>query len=117
MADKDIDFTVDKDNLYKEENMTDLKTASIRCLSPINVDGTPDDKRPKIFVGHTQLMSPQGPVPIQARLNATTMEEAMASFPPAMEQAMAEMIENVKKMHEEQEKANQKNDSGLILPR
>ena len=117
MPENQIDFSVDKNNLYKEESITDLKTASIRCLVPINLDGTPDDKREKIYVGHTQLMSPQGPVPLQARLNAKTMEEAMDRFPAAMQQAMNDMIENVKKMAEEQEKAAREKDSGLILPR
>jgi len=117
MADGQIDFVVDKNNLYKEESITDLKTASIRCLTPINIDGTIDESRGKIFTGHTQLMSPQGPLPLQARLEATTMAEAIDSFPAAMEKEMAEMIENARRMQQEQERADQQKDSGLILPR
>lgn len=117
MADNQIDFKVDKKNLYKEEGVTDLKTASVRCLTPINLDGTVDESRQKIFVGHTQLMSPQGPVPIQARLNAVTLEEALDRFPAAMEQEMAQMIEQAKKMQQEMEREEQRNKSNLILPR
>ena len=117
MAENQIDFSVNKENLYKEENITDLKTASIRCLTPVKLDGTVDESREKIFIGHTQLMSPQGPVPIQARLNATTLEEALDRFPAAMENEMANMIEQVKKMQQEMEKAEQKEKSNLILPR
>jgi hypothetical protein len=117
MADNQIDFTVNKENLYREENITDLKTASIRCLTPVKIDGTVDEGRQKIFIGHTQLMSPQGPVPIQARLNATTLEEAMDRFPAAMQNEMAQMIEQIKKMQQEMEKAEQKEKSNLILPR
>ena len=117
MADNQIDFTVNKDNLYREENITDLKTASIRCLVPVKLDGTIDESRDRIYVGHTQLMSPQGPVPIQARLNASSLDEAMDRFPAAMENEMARMIEQVQKMQQEMEKAEQKEKSNLILPR
>ncbi len=117
MADNQIDFTVNKDNLYREESVTDLKTASIRCLTPMKLDGTPDESREKIFVGHTQLMSPQGPVPLQARLNAATLEEAIERFPAAMQNEMQQMIEQAQKMQREMEKAQQKEKSNLILPR
>ncbi len=104
MTDNQIDFTVEKNNLYREENILDLKSASIRSLTPIKPDGTIDESREKIFVGNTQLMSPQGPVPLHAPLKASTLEEAMDKFPEAMQHAMAEMIENVKKMQQEQAK-------------
>ena len=117
MADNQIDFTVNKDNLYKEESITDLKTASIRCLTPVKIDGTLDESRQKIYVGHTQLMSPQGPVPLQVRLNAATLEEALERFPAAMENEMTQMIEQVKKMQQDMEKAEQREKSNLILPR
>ena len=115
MADNQIDFTVEKNNLYREENILDLKSASIRCLTPVKPDGSIDESREKIFVGNTQLMSPQGPVPLHAPLKATTLEEAMDAFPEAMQKAMAEMIENVKRM-QEQEKAKKQEDSRIIMP-
>jgi len=111
-----IDFTVARDNLYREDSITDLKTASIRCLTPVKSDGTTDDSREKIFVGHTQLMSPQGMVPLQARLDASTLEEAMDKFPAAMHKAMDEMIENVRKMQQEQKQTRRDNQSRIIVP-
>jgi hypothetical protein len=117
MENNRIDFTVDKNNLYREENVTDLKTASIRILTPMKLDGTADETRTKIFVGHTQLMSQDGPLPLQARLNAATLEEAIERFPAAMEMEMAQMIEHLKKMHQEMERQNQREKSNLILPR
>ncbi len=117
MENNRIDFKVDKNNLYREENVTDLKTASIRILTPVKLDGAADETRAKIFVGHTQLMSQDGPLPLQARLNASTLEEAIDRFPGAMEMEMAQMIEQLKKMHQEMERAEQKEKSNLILPR
>ncbi len=111
-----IDFTVARDNLYREDSITDLKSASIRCLTPVKSDGDIDDSREKIFVGHTQLMSPQGMVPLQAKLEATTLEEAMDKFPAAMHKAMDEMIENVRRMQQEKEQMGKGNDSRIIVP-
>jgi hypothetical protein len=116
MPNNQIDFKVEKGNLYREENVIDMKSASIRCLTPIKPDGSIDESREKMFLGHTQLMSPQGPVPLHATLKATTLEEAMDNFPEAMAQAMAEMIQNVKKMQEEQQRAQQQEASRIVVP-
>ncbi len=109
----EIDFTVDANNLYKEESITDLKVASIRHLIPIKQDGTEDPSRKSVFYGHTQLMSPQGPVPIQAPLEAETLEAAMKIFPKSMKAAMDQLLEKYQKMAEQQQ---QKDDSRIIVP-
>ncbi len=108
-----IDFTVDRNNLYREDSITDLKVASIRRLIPVKPDGTEDKSRTPVFIGHTQLMSPDGPLPIQSQLAANNIEEALDAFPEAMKQALAEMVERVKKM---QEKQQPKDDSRIIMP-
>ncbi len=113
--DQDFDFTVDRSNLYKEESITDLKVASIRQLIPVTVDGSRDPSRAPIFVGHTQLMSPEGPLPIQAKLEANNFSEAMDVFPKAMKQALAEMIESLREMQQQRD-AQQKKDSRIIVP-
>ncbi|MDY6790744.1 MAG: cytoplasmic protein [Thermodesulfobacteriota bacterium] len=110
-----IDFTVDKNNLYQEESITDLKVASIRRLIPVNADGTKDSSRTPIFMAQTQLMSPEGPVPLQSALKAGNIEEAINEFPEAMQKALGEMVERVKKMREQQVK-EKKEDSRIIMP-
>ncbi len=109
-----IDFTVDQDNLYREEPFTDLKVASIRRLIPITPDGADDSSRQPIFLGQTQLMSPEGPVPLQARLAANTIGEAIAEFPRAMEGALAEVVKNLRELQKQE--ATQKDDSRIIVP-
>jgi hypothetical protein len=110
---QNIDFTVDRSNMYREESITDLKVASIRKLVPINIDGTEDSKRTALFMAHTQLMTPEGPLPIQAPLAANTLEAAMDEFPQAMKAALAEVIEEIRKMHQQHQK---KNESRIIVP-
>jgi len=110
-----IDFTVDKNNLYREESITDLKVASIRRLMPINDDGTEDASRTPVFMAQTQLMSPEGPVPLQSALKAGSIEEAIDEFPGAMRQALGEVVKQMKKMREQQ-MHGQKEDSRIIMP-
>ena len=108
--DHGIDFTVDTRNLYREEGITDLKVASIRRLIPIHLDGSEDSSRSPVFVGQTELMSPEGPIPIQARLEAGSFQEAVEIFPSAMSQALADMVERIKEMQREEQ------DSRIIVP-
>lgn len=116
MNDQQIDFTVDKTNLYREESITDMKAGSIRFLKPIKTDGTDDTGRDVIFIGHTQIMTPQGMIPLQARLTAKTMEAAMDEFPGAMQQALSKMIEEVRKMQQEEAKQSRQDDSRIVVP-
>ena len=117
--DQNIEFNIDKDNLYREESFTDLKVGSIRRLVPTKPDGTDDPSRTPIFVGNTQLMSPDGPMPIQSKLSANTLEEAMDVFPEAMKQALGELVERIQKMRQEQQQqqqSQQNDDSRIIMP-
>jgi len=110
-----IDFTVDKDNLYREEAISDMKVATIRRLVPIKTDGTEDPSRSPIFMGHTQVMTPEGPLPLQGRLMADTLEEAFQVFPDAMQKALNEMVTQLQEMaRRDQEK--QQDDSRIIVP-
>ena len=112
---QDIDFTVDRNNLYRETSITDLKVASIRQLIPVKADGADDPSRTPIYVGSTQLMTPEGPLPLQARLAANNLSEAYAEFPKAMQQALAEMIENIQKMQQQQQ-TRKREESRIIVP-
>jgi hypothetical protein len=106
-----IDFSVDTGNLYREEGFTDMKVASIRKLVPVTPDGTEDKGRTNVYIGTSQLMSPEGPVPLQAVLSANNLSEAIEIFPSAMKDALGKMIEQVKAMQEKE-----KDDSRIIVP-
>ena len=96
------DVKVDKSNLYREESFTDLKVATIRRLSPIKEDGSPDNSRPTLFTGETTLMSDRGPLPIQAPIEAKDLHEAMDKFPEAVQAAVERLIEQAKEMQRQQ---------------
>jgi len=113
---RDIDFTVDKSNLYREESITDLKAAVIRRLVPVRPDGSEDTSRTPIFVGTTQLMTPEGPLPIQARLMANTLAEAFEEFPSAMQQALQEVVAQIQEMRQQQASKQKSEQSRIIVP-
>ena len=76
---------IDQNNLYREESFTDLTFATIRRLTPIKVDGSPDESREVIFTAMTQLMSPNGPVPVQCLIDgAKTLGRQANRLPPAL---------------------------------
>jgi hypothetical protein len=119
MADFDnsqqIDFTIDQKSLYREESISDLKVASIRRLVPIKPDGSDDPGRTPLFMGHTQIMTPEGPLPLQAPLEANNLSEAYDIFPDAMQKAFSEMVMRIQEMQrKEQEK--KADDSRIIVP-
>ncbi len=102
-----IDFKVDTASLYREDAITDLKVASIRRMVPVTADGQDDSSRSPVFFGHTQILTPQGPLPLQAKLMANNLAEAIQAFPEAMEQEMARVVEQIRKMQEQGRTNNQ----------
>ena len=111
---KSIAFSVDSSSLYRDEAYTDLKSASIRKLTPVKPDGSVDDSRRQLFFGHAELISPQGPIPVQTELKADTLEKAIDALPAAMEKAAEEVRENYNKMYEQQQRQQEMQKSKVI---
>ncbi|MFA5689972.1 MAG: hypothetical protein WC959_12690 [Kiritimatiellales bacterium] len=114
------DVKMELSNFYREENYTDLKTGSIRKLVPVNSDGREDTARAAVFSGHTQIMTPHGPIPVQGAIEAQTLAEAVEKFPMAMEAAMNTMVEEAQRFQREQASkivtpADLQKESGLII--
>jgi hypothetical protein len=108
-----VDLSLDRENLYREESYTDLKVGAIRRLVPVRLDGGKDPSRTEVFVGSTQLMTPEGPLPVQARLMANNFQEAVEAFPSAMAAAVREMVQELQKLAEEHQRND---DSRIIVP-
>ena len=105
----EIDLNLDKTNLYQEESFTDLKTGAIRRLIPVKADGSKDEKRAPIFMGQTQLMSPNGPLPVSCMLEAATLTEAIEKFPSAVQKEVDRIVALA-------QRTQQKDDSRIIVP-
>ncbi len=96
------DINVDINNLYREDAFSDMKVASIRRLTPTKVDGSDDDSRPVLYIGETTLMSQRGPLPVQAPIEAASLEEAFEKFPVAINEAVEQMIEQAREMQRQE---------------
>ena len=102
------EFKIDRSNLYIEESFTDLKIGTIKRLTPVKADGTEDKSRRTVFVGHTSVMTPNGPLPIQNVIEAKELAQAIKKFPEALQESMDRLIEEVKKYQEQQQTQIQK---------
>jgi hypothetical protein len=111
-----VEFQLDRTNLYLEESFTDLKIGTIKRLKPVKADGTEDKSRKTVFVGHTSVMTPNGPLPIQNVIEAKELAQAIKKFPEALQESMDRLVEEVKKYQEQQDSQIQKPDSGIIIP-
>jgi len=111
-----LEFKIDRSNLYSEESFSDLKTGTIKRLTPVKTDGSVDKTRKTIFVGHTSILTPNGALPIQDNIPANDLQQAVKKFPEVMQQAMDKLIEEVKRYQEQEQGQIQTPGSGLILP-
>ncbi len=101
--------TMDSAQVYREETFTDRKVGTIRRLTPVTSDGTADDKRPVIFVGQAQVMTPMGGLPISFELDAATLKDAIEKFGATAEQAVQQTMRELQEMRREQA-------SSLVIP-
>ena len=113
------ELKLDRSNLYKEQTYTDLKVGMIKHMVPVKPDGTVDKTRKAVFVAHTSLMTPGGPLPLQAVIQAKDLQQAIKKFPDAMKAAMDRLAEETKKYQDQQQQEQdriQKPDSRIIVP-
>ncbi len=103
------DLKVDVGNLYREEQFTDLKVASIKMLTPVNSDGTRDLSRTVTYIGQTQVLSQMGALPVHCTIEADSLDQAIAKFPDAAKVAIDEMMEEIREMQ-------RKEASKIVMP-
>jgi hypothetical protein len=110
------ELKIDRGNLYKEESFTDLKVGIIKRMTPVRPDGSEDKTRKALFVAQTSLMTPSGPFPIQAVIQAKELQQAIKKFPEAMKAAMERLAEEAKKYKDQEQRRIEKPESRIIIP-
>jgi len=93
---------IDGNNLWKEENFTDLQVGSIRKLTPVKMDGSEDESRKATFSATTNIMTPSGALPISGEIEASNLEEAVDKFSEAINAAVKKLQEDMIRMQQEQ---------------
>ena len=97
----EFEMHMDKHGLYAEEVFTDRRVGSIQRLTPVDGSGQPDDSRPVLFVGQTQLLTRAGPLPLSFEIPATTLGEAADKFADCAGQAVEETMHRLEEMRRE----------------
>lgn len=92
----------DGSNLYLEEVITDLKVGTIRRLTPIDRQGNRDLGRTQLFYAQAQIMSQFGALPVSAQIEANNLEEAIASYPQAVQTGIEALMEEAKEMQRQE---------------
>ena len=93
---------MDADSLYLEEMFTDQKVGTLRKMTPVKVDGSPDESRPVLYVGQAQMMTPAGALPLTFEIEASDLAEAIAKFGEGAEKAMEETMQELQELRRQQ---------------
>jgi hypothetical protein len=110
MADlSSFDVSMDADNLYREEIVTDRQAGTLRMMVPITAQGAPDPARATLYVGEAQLMTQVGPLPISFEVEGKTLAEAVGNYGAAAKAAIERTVAELQEMRRQAA-------SGLIVP-
>ena len=85
---KTRELEINADDLFREEIFTDRGPGSIRQLTPVRADGSDDPDRKPLYVGHAQLLTPLGPVPLNFEIEADSLGAAIENFSTHAERAV-----------------------------
>jgi hypothetical protein len=95
------DIQLDSAGLYREDIFTDRKAGTIRRLVPVTPDGSTDANREVLYSGQTQLMTPNGVLPLGFEIEASSLQDAIAKFSEAVKDALEQAIEEAREFRRE----------------
>ena len=101
---------MDSADLYREEAFTDRKVGTLRRLTPVKPDGSPDPARKVVFVGETQLLTSAGALPLSFEIEAATLEQAVAKYGEAVRVAFEQTMDEI-------EALRRKAASSIVIPK
>lgn len=95
------ELTMDANNLFREEIITDRRIGTVRILHPVKSDGTDDESRARVYVGETQIMTPMGALPLAFQLEGETLSDAIDKFAEAAQAAVERAMSELQQMRRE----------------
>jgi hypothetical protein len=100
---------MDSDDLYREDVYSDRKVGTIRVMTPVKRDGSPDPTRASVYVGQAQIMTPAGVLPLSFEIEARNLSEACAGFADGAKVAFEETMKDLQEMRRQQA-------SSIVIP-
>ncbi len=101
--------SMDANDLYREETITDRKLGTIQVLTPVTAEGGMDASRKVIYTGRAQIMTPMGALPISFDIPADSLAQAVDGFAKEAEVAIEKTMEELKELRREAA-------SSIVLP-
>jgi hypothetical protein len=101
---------MDPTALCREEIYTDGKVGTLRCMVPVNVDGSTDASRSMRFVGEAQILTPAGALPLSFEVDGDTLAEAVQNYAAAAKEGIERAVREIQEMRRQQS-------SGLVIPK
>ena len=95
---KSTELRLDPDKLYLEEVLTDRRIGTLRRLTPVKRDGTPDTARAVAYVGETQILTPAGSIPIAFEIEADSLGEAAEKFAALAKEAIDRTVRELQEL-------------------
>jgi hypothetical protein len=95
------ELNLDLAGMFLEETFTDRRVGTLRRLTPVKSDGTPDAARKLIYVGETQVMTPMGALPIAFEIDAASLDEAAGKFGSLAKTAIERTVRELQELRRE----------------
>lgn len=92
------DVKMDAANLWREETFSDRAAGTIRRLTPVKADGSPDPTRKTVFIGEAALLTPAGSLPLTFEIPANDLAVAVAAYGEALQKGFAEAMKELQEM-------------------
>jgi hypothetical protein len=103
------DPKMDANDLYREDIYSDRRVGTIRVLTPVKSDGTPDPTRATSYVGQAQIMTPAGALPLSFEIEAKSLAQACNGFADAAKVAFEETLKELQDLRRQQA-------SSIVIP-
>ncbi len=106
---KQATIRINQNNLYREEIFSDLMVGAIHQMTPVKPNAELDKQRTVMFIGNTQLITQQGPLPVRFPIEAKNLQQAIEKFPESLDAFIRKMVEEAKELQRKEE-------SRIIMP-
>lgn len=104
------DPTMDPNELYREEIITDRRVGTLRVLNPVSADGNTDPRRKTVYVGEAQIYTNMGALPLSFEIEAGNLAEAVAGYAQAAKDAVDRAVRELEDMRRQAA-------SSIVIPR
>ena len=95
---RSMDLKMDPVSVYREDVYTDRKVGTIRSLTPVKSDGSPDASRKAVYVGEAQILTPMGAIPVTFEIAAASLEDAVTQYAAAAKQAVERTVKELQEL-------------------